>query len=155
MDVDQLLPAGTVFVSPSALELAEILLGLEERLGVLIPLPERVDQEDGRSLAWAWALAKGEVVTATWSGGRVVVQDPEPFVAAIETGRLLVLQRLERFQFAGSEYPLGIVARALHGARLSGKSTVENGIELRLEASDPRAEERLVRPYKDMARTPE
>lgn len=149
--VDQLGFSGRPSVTSTGLQLTEILADLEQLLGVIVPIPAALDDNDRHTLGWVWQLARGEVVEGTWSQAKCVMRDPDAILAALERGDIIRVDQLERFRFAGAEYPLGVVAQILYGAKNGGTREVETGTEIVMQAADGRVEERLVQPYKAIA----
>ncbi|MHB1774120.1 MAG: hypothetical protein ACYCST_20795 [Acidimicrobiales bacterium] len=147
INVASILAGGAIPVAKIAVRMAEMLSELDELLGIPMLMPSAVDQRDIETLTWAWTLARGETVDATWSEGRLVAERPDELVTALKDGGVLRIDAFESFRFAGSEYPLGVISRVLFGAVISDTREGESGTEVILRADHGRAEERLLQAY--------
>jgi hypothetical protein len=89
VDVAGLLGDTSRPVTEKAVRIAEMLSDLDSLLGIETFMPDAVSQEDTDTLTWAWTLAKGEGIEASWTEGRVVVEDPEVLIASVNRGDVL------------------------------------------------------------------
>ncbi len=147
IDVANLLAKPATLVTQITMQVAELLSDLDGLLGLLMLMPSAVDQQDIETLTWARTLARGELVEATWSEGKVIAERPEELETTLRNGGALRIDKFECFRFAGSDYPLGIISQVLFGATIRETRMVESGTEVVLRADDGRAEERLLLPY--------
>jgi hypothetical protein len=147
IDVASLIAGRAVFVTDVMMRVAEMLSELDELLGMAMVMPSAVNQHDMEQLIWAWTLARGEPILATWSEGKLVAERPEELAAGLKGGGVLRIDAFECFHFAGTEYPLGVVSRVLFGAAIAETRQVESRTEVVLRAEDGRAEERLLQIY--------